>query len=56
AATLIAREAGAQVSDAFGKPLGYNKRDPRDFGVLACSPAIHSEAVARLSIRAEQLK
>ena len=56
AATLIAREAGAQVSDAFGKPLGYNKRDPRDFGVLACSPAIHGEAVARLADRAEQLK
>ncbi len=56
AATLIAREAGAQVSDAFGKPLGYNKRDPRDFGVLACSPAIHGEAVARLAQRAAQLK
>lgn len=56
AATLIAREAGAQVSDAFGKPLGYNKRDPRDFGVLACSPAIHGEAVARLADRAAQLK
>ncbi len=55
AATLIAREAGAQVSDAFGKPLGYNKRDPRDFGVLACSPAIHGEAVARLADRAKSL-
>ncbi|MDJ0642162.1 MAG: 3'(2'),5'-bisphosphate nucleotidase CysQ [Erythrobacter sp.] len=56
AATLIAREAGAQVSDVFGKPLGYNKRDPRDFGVLACSPAIHGEAVARLADRADRLK
>lgn len=55
AATLIAREAGAQVSDAFGRPLGYNKRDPRDFGVLACSPAIHREAVERLAERAASL-
>lgn len=56
AATLIAREAGAQVSDAFGKPLAYNKHDPRDFGVLVCSPMIHAEAVARLRERAEALK
>ncbi len=56
AATLIAREAGAQVSDAFGKPLDYNKHDPRDFGVLVSSPGIHAEAVARLADRAAQLK
>ncbi len=56
AATLIAREAGASVSDAFGKPLGYNKHDPRDFGVLVTSPHIHAEAVARLADRAKQLK
>lgn len=56
AATLIAREAGAEVSDAFGKPLAYNKHVPQDFGVLACSTGIHAEAVARLSKRAEQLK
>ena len=40
AATLIAREAGAEVSDAFGHPLAYNKHDPRDFGgagMLACN-------------------
>ncbi|WP_095012427.1 3'(2'),5'-bisphosphate nucleotidase CysQ [Tsuneonella mangrovi] len=52
AAALIAREAGAAVTDAFGKPLGYNKRDPRAFGVLATSPAIHRDAVARLAERA----
>lgn len=56
AATLIAREAGAQVSDAFGKPLAYNKHDPRDFGLLVSSPAIHADAVARLAARAEALK
>ena len=56
AATLIAREAGAQVSDAFGQPLAYNKHDPRDFGVLVSSPGIHEDAVARLAERAAQLK
>jgi len=56
AAALIAREAGAQVSDAFGNPLAYNKHDPRDFGVLVCSSGIHAEAVARLAERAAALK
>lgn len=56
AATLIAREAGAEVSDAFGQPLAYNKHDPRDFGVLVCSPAIHAAAVERLAERAEALR
>ena len=55
AATLIAREAGAAVSDAFGQPLAYNKRDPRAFGVLVTAPAIHEAAVARLAERAEKL-
>lgn len=55
AAALIAREAGAEVSDAFGQPLVYNKRDPRAFGVLVTAPAIHEAAVARLVERAEQL-
>jgi myo-inositol-1(or 4)-monophosphatase len=56
AATLIAREAGAEVSDAFGRPLDYNKHDPRDFGVLVCSPAIHAAAVERLAERAKALR
>ena len=55
AATLIAREAGASVSDAFGQPLAYNKRDPRAFGLLVTAPAIHADAVGRLSERAERL-
>jgi myo-inositol-1(or 4)-monophosphatase len=55
AATLIAREAGAAVSDAFGKPLGFNKRDPRDFGVLVSSPGMHGQAVTRLAERARDL-
>lgn len=55
AAGLIAREAGAAVSDAFGQPLHFNKRDPRAFGVLVCSPAIHAAAIARLADRAREL-
>ncbi len=55
AAALIAREAGAEVADAFGQPLNYNKRDPRAFGVLATSPAIHAAAVERLADRARVL-
>ncbi|MEM8725568.1 MAG: 3'(2'),5'-bisphosphate nucleotidase CysQ, partial [Pseudomonadota bacterium] len=50
-----AREAGARVSDAFGKTLDFNKRDPRDFGVLVSSPAMHDEAVARIADRAAKL-
>lgn len=56
AATLIAREAGAEVTDAFGEPLAYNKHDPHDFGVLVCSPAIHAAAVERLAERAKSLR
>ncbi len=55
AAALIAREAGAAVTDAFGGPLNYNKRDPRAFGVLASAPAIHAAAVERLAGRAREL-
>ncbi len=55
AAALIAREAGAFVTDAFGKPLAYNKRDPRAFGLLASAPGIHDAAVDRLAMRAARL-
>ena len=55
AAALIAREAGAVVTDVFGEPLNYNKRVPRAFGVLATAPAIHAAAVERLASRAREL-
>ena len=55
AAALIAREAGAAVTDAFGGPLNYNKRDPRAFGVLVSAPGIHAAAVERLADRAREL-
>jgi len=55
AACLIAREAGAAVSDAFGAPFDFNKRDPRAFGLLVTAPAIHAAAVERLANRAAKL-
>ncbi|AZI35949.1 putative inositol-1-monophosphatase [Caenibius tardaugens NBRC 16725] len=55
AASLIAREAGATVSDAFGEALVFNKRDPRAFGLMVSAPAIHEAAVNRLADRAAQL-
>lgn len=55
AAALIAREAGAAASDAFGRPLNYNKRDPRAFGLLISAPAIHQAAVERLASRAKAI-
>ena len=53
AAALIAREAGAAVSDAFGRKLDYNKRDPRAFGIIASGPDIHEAAKTRLKDRAD---
>lgn len=55
AAALIAREAGAHVSDALGQALSFNKRDPRAFGVLASAPGIHRAAVERLAERAARI-
>lgn len=55
AAHLVAQEAGAAVTNALGKTLSYNKREPQDFGLICCAPAIHAAAVERLSERAEQI-
>lgn len=55
AAALIAREAGAATTDAFGRPLAYNKRDPRAFGLLISAPGIHRHAVDRLADRAKAI-
>ncbi|MBX7536503.1 MULTISPECIES: 3'(2'),5'-bisphosphate nucleotidase CysQ [Qipengyuania] len=55
AAGLIAREAGAAVSDSFGRKLDYNKRDPRAFGVVACAPGIHAATIEHLSDRANKV-
>ena len=53
-AVLIAEEAGAAVSDAFGRPLDFNTPDAQAFGVLATAPGIHAAAVARLADRAKE--
>jgi myo-inositol-1(or 4)-monophosphatase len=52
AAALIAREAGATVTDAQGNPIRYNSTKGEAFGVLATTPGIHAAAVARLAKRA----
>lgn len=52
AASLIAQEAGATVTDALGHPLTFNREKPVAFGVLCCAPAIHGAAVERLRKRA----
>lgn len=53
AATLIAREAGAAVGDAFGEPLVFNQRDPRAFGLVVSTPSIFDAAVAHVAVRAQ---
>lgn len=53
AAALIAEEAGAAVTDALGRPLGFNKPDPQAFGVVVSGPGVHAAAVERLAPRAK---
>lgn len=55
AATLIAREAGASVTDALGRPLRFNRPQPTAMGVLCCAPDIHFAAVDRLAARAREV-
>ncbi|RHW18151.1 3'(2'),5'-bisphosphate nucleotidase CysQ [Sphingomonas gilva] len=52
AAVLIAREAGAAVTDALGGELAFNTPKAQAFGVLVSAPAIHAAAVERLAERA----
>jgi myo-inositol-1(or 4)-monophosphatase len=54
ASVLLAREAGAAVSDAFGQPLAFNTPSAQAFGILASSPGIHTAAVERLAERAAE--
>jgi myo-inositol-1(or 4)-monophosphatase len=55
AAALIAIEAGARVTDAFGAPLAFNTPRAQAFGVIACAPGIHEAVVDRLHDRAVAL-
>ena len=52
AAVLIAKEAGAMVTDALGRPIRFNSTRAEAFGVLASVPGIHQPAVQRLWERA----
>ncbi|HEY0623799.1 3'(2'),5'-bisphosphate nucleotidase CysQ [Sphingomonas sp.] len=52
AATLIAREAGARVTDALGKKLRFNTPAGEAFGVLTAAPGIHQAAADHLRERA----
>jgi myo-inositol-1(or 4)-monophosphatase len=55
AAALIASEAGASVSDAFGAPLVFNTPRAQAFGVIACAAPIHSAVVDQLAERAAEI-
>lgn len=48
AAQLIATEAGAVVSDVYGKAIKYNKAKPIDFGMICCAPALQDDVMARI--------
>lgn len=52
AAVLIAREAGAEASDAIGRALSFNSTRAEIFGVLVSTPGIHAAAIERLAERA----
>lgn len=53
AAVLIAREGGAAVSDALGRPLSFNTPRGQAYGILVTAPGIHAAAAERLRARAE---
>jgi myo-inositol-1(or 4)-monophosphatase len=52
-AVLLAREAGAAVTDALGQKLVFNTPAGEAYGVLATTQGIHAAAVARLADRVE---
>ncbi len=52
AACIIAQEAGAIVTDVLGRPLRFNRPDPRALGILCTVPELHAAGVARLRERA----
>ena len=53
AAVLIASEAGATITNVFGRPFDFNTPSAQSFGVLATTPGIHEAAVERLAQRAK---
>lgn len=55
AAALIAQEAGAEVTDAYGAPLRFNSTSGRAFGIAASSHGIHAAVIERLAERVAML-
>lgn len=55
AAALIAHEAGAKVTDAWGETLYFNKANADAFGMLCSAPKIHHAATQRLASRARNM-
>lgn len=49
AGDLIARQAGATVSDKLGQPLAYNAPTPRADGMLAAPPKLHAALMTHLA-------
>jgi myo-inositol-1(or 4)-monophosphatase len=49
AGEVIAREAGAVVTDAAGRPVRYNSPRPASPGVIAAAPRVHAAILARLA-------
>lgn len=52
AATIIARESGARITDSLGRKLRFNTPAGEAFGVLATAPGIHQAAAEHLRERA----
>lgn len=54
AGVLIAREAGAEVSDRSGALLLFNNRVPQVPGLIVAGPRLHAEILARRSVASVQ--
>lgn len=55
ASTLIAREAGATVTDRFGAALRFNTPRPMTAGVLAGSEPVHAGLLSHLGMGAQDM-
>jgi len=49
AGALIARQAGARVTDRHGSDIVFNQTRPQSAGVIAAAPGLHSALMARLT-------
>ncbi|NNC71550.1 MAG: 3'(2'),5'-bisphosphate nucleotidase CysQ [Sphingomonadaceae bacterium] len=54
AAALIAAEAGAKVTDAFGKPFSFNKPEAEAFGLAVAPFGIHAKLLERIREQADK--